>query len=123
LFTANSYIFAGTFGNSIWRRSISEIISIQNINTEIPAEYSLSQNYPNPFNPKTNLKFQIVNLGDVKIVVFDITGKEVQTLVNERLKPGSYEVSFDGSMLNSGVYFYKLITDHFTKTNKMLFIK
>ena len=56
-------------------------------------------------------------------MVYDVMGREVQTLVNESLKPGTYEVSFDGSMLNSGVYFYKLIIDGFTETKKMLLIK
>jgi hypothetical protein len=119
----NNYIFAGTYGYSIWRRSLSEITGIQNISTETSSKYSLSQNYPNPFNPTTNIKFSIVNSGDVKLVVYDIMGKEVQTLVNERLQPGTYEATFGGSMLNSGVYFYKLITNSFTETKKMLMIK
>ena len=93
----NNYIFAGTNGQSVWRRPLSEIIGIQNISTEIPAKYSLSQNYPNPFNPITNIKFTIVNSGDVKLVVYDVMGREVQTLVNESLQPGTYETSFDGS--------------------------
>jgi flagellar hook assembly protein FlgD len=71
----------------------------------------------------TNVKFSIANSGDVKIVVYDIQGKEVQTLVNEKLNAGTYEVKFDGSSLNSGVYFYKLITGNFTETKKMLLIK
>ncbi len=61
--------------------------------------------------------------GDVKIVVYDVMGREVQTLVNESLKPGTYEASFDGSQLTSGVYFYKLITGDFVETKKMLMIK
>ncbi|MCX6157241.1 MAG: YCF48-related protein [Ignavibacteriae bacterium] len=93
------------------------------ISTETPSKYSLSQNYPNPFNPTTNIKFSIVNSGDVKLVVYDIQGREVQTLVNESLKPGTYEAAFDGSTLNSGVYFYKLVTGNFTETKKMLLIK
>ena len=100
-----------------------QLISIQNISTETPTKYSLSQNYPNPFNPTTNIKFSIVNSGDVKLVVYDIQGREVQTLVNESLKPGTYEAAFDGSALNSGVYFYKLVTGNFTETKKMLLIK
>ena len=96
---------------------------INNLGTETPSKYSLSQNYPNPFNPSTNVKFDIVRSGDVKVVVYDVMGREVQTLVKESLKPGTYDVTFDGSMLNSGVYFYKLITDGFTETKKMLLIK
>ncbi|MCX6158938.1 MAG: T9SS type A sorting domain-containing protein [Ignavibacteriae bacterium] len=98
-------------------------IGIQNISSEIPAAFSLKQNYPNPFNPSTNVKFSIVNAGDVKIVVYDIQGREVQTLVNERLQAGTYDVTFDGSRLNSGVYFYKLTANGFTDTKRMLMIK
>ncbi len=123
LVMTDSFIFAGIESNSVWRRPLSEIIGINNISTETPSKYSLSQNYPNPFNPKTNLKFDISKLGDVKLVVYDIMGREVQTLVNEKLQPGTYEASFDGSLLNSGVYFYKLVTDGFTETKKMLMIK
>jgi hypothetical protein len=123
LLIINNYIFAGTYDNYVWRRSLSEIIGIQNISTETPSKYSLSQNYPNPFNSTSNLKFEISNTGDVKLIVYDIMGKEVQTLVNERLQPATYETSFDGSILNSGVYFYKLITNTFSETKKMLLIK
>jgi hypothetical protein len=63
------------------------------------------------------------NAGNVKLIVYDIQGREVQTLVNEKLGAGTYEVKFDGSMLNSGVYFYKLVTEGFTETKKMLLIK
>ena len=98
-------------------------IGIININSEMPEKYSLSQNYPNPFNPMTNVKFSIVKAGDVKIVVYDVQGREVQTLVNERLNAGTYEVKFDGSMLTSGVYFYKMLSEGFTETKRMLLIK
>ncbi|MEI7485080.1 MAG: T9SS type A sorting domain-containing protein, partial [Ignavibacteriota bacterium] len=93
------------------------------ISTETPSKYSLSQNYPNPFNPTTNIKFSIINSGDVKLVVYDIQGREVQTLVNERLNAGTYEVKFDGSMLTSGVYFYKMVSEGFTETKRMILIK
>jgi len=106
-----------------YKRNPTGNVGIQNISTEIPSKYSLSQNYPNPFNPTTKIKFDVVRVGDVKIVVYDVMGREVQTLVNESLKPGTYEASFEGNTLNSGVYFYKLITDGFTETKKMLMIK
>ena len=103
----------------------------QNISSEVPAKYSLSQNYPNPFNPIAKIRFTIPSLSfphvssgnPVLLKVYDILGKEVQTLVNESLKPGTYEAVFDGSKLNSGVYFYKLITNTFSETKKMLLIK
>jgi hypothetical protein len=90
------------------RNPTGNTIGIKNITSEIPSSYSLQQNYPNPFNSTSNLKFQIVNTEDVKLVVYDIMGREVQTLVNESLKPGTYEVTFDASMLTSGIYFYRL---------------
>ena len=71
-----------------------------------------------------SLSFPNVSIGNpVQLKVYDVMGREVQTLVNESLKPGTYEVTFDGSQLTSGVYFYKLITDGFTETKKMLLIK
>jgi len=123
LLISNNYIFAGTYGSSIWRRPLSEIIGIKNISTETPSKYSLSQNYPNPFNPITNVKFSIVNVGNVKIVVYDVMGRVVQTLVNESLQPGTYEITFDGSKLTSGIYFYRIVTDSYTETKRMLLIK
>jgi hypothetical protein len=63
------------------------------------------------------------NAGQVKLVVYDVQGREVQTLVNEKLSAGTYEVKFDGSMLNSGVYFYRIVTDGFSETKRMLLIK
>jgi hypothetical protein len=129
ILVSNGYIFAGIFDGGIYRRGVSEIIGIQNISTEIPASYSLSQNYPNPFNPKTKIRFDIPLdsrfRGNDKVVlkVYDVMGREVQTLVNERLQPGTYEATFDGSTLNSGVYFYKLTTDGFTETKRMILLK
>jgi len=105
------------------------ITSIISASTETQKDYRLYQNYPNPFNPITNVKFSILNAGDVKLVVYDVQGREEQTLVNETLKPGTYETSFDGSALNSGVYFYQIIlsgeSTHqiFTSTRKMILLK
>jgi hypothetical protein len=98
-------------------------IGITNISSEIPEKFSLSQNYPNPFNPASTIKFAITKLGDVRIIVYDAMGREIQTLVNEKLQAGMYEISFDGSRLTSGVYFYKLITNGYTETKKMLLLK
>ena len=106
----------------------SEAIGIRNISEIVPSSYSLYQNYPNPFNPVTNIQFDIPSKdksqnSKVKLVVYDILGKEIATLVNEQLQPGTYEVTFDGSNLVSGVYFYKLNSGDFSETKKMLLIK
>ncbi|MBK8552270.1 MAG: T9SS type A sorting domain-containing protein [Ignavibacteria bacterium] len=123
LLIANNYIFAASQGKSVWRRFYTDIIGIKNIGTEIPAKYSLSQNYPNPFNPVTNLEFGISKLGFVTLKIYDLLGKEVATLVNEKLNPGTYRVEFDAGTLTSGVYFYRLTSGDFTDTKRMLLIK
>ena len=96
---------------------------VKNISTEVPSSFSLKQNYPNPFNPTTNIRFDLPKSGNVKLVVFDALGREVVTLVNEQLKPGTYEVDWNGSGYPSGVYFYQLTTGEFSDTKKMLMIK
>ncbi len=101
----------------------SPVIGIQNISGEVPEKFSLGQNYPNPFNPKTNVRIQMPKSGNVKLTVFDITGKEVKVLVNEYLAAGTYNVDFDGSNLASGTYFYKLETNGFSDVKKMILIK
>jgi hypothetical protein len=120
---ADGYLFAGEIDYGIQRRLLTDITSVNTISTKIPSSYSLEQNYPNPFNNTSNLKFEIANLEDIKIVVYDIMGREVQTLVNEELQPGSYEVTFDGSGLNSGVYFYQMTAGNYKETKKMLLLK
>jgi hypothetical protein len=113
----------GNFEIYYKRNPTGNVVGINNISTEIPASYSLSQNYPNPFNSMCNVQFSMYKAGNAKLVVYDVMVREVQTLVNESLQLGTYEATFDGSMLNSGVYFYKLITDGFTETKRMLLIK
>lgn len=98
-------------------------IGIEPISSEIPQKYELFQNYPNPFNPMTKLKFQMPKFGFSKLVVFDVTGKEISILVNENLKPGIYEIDWNAENLPSGVYFYSLITNEFTQTKKMVVLK
>lgn len=90
---------------------------------KLPETFSLKQNYPNPFNPTTNIKFNIAKSGEVKIVVYDITGREVQTLLDEWLQQGTYNAAFDGTKLNSGVYFYRLTANGFSDTKKMVLMK
>lgn len=128
LMKKDEYAFAsGPIG--LYRRSLQNILNINNINSEIPDKYFLSQNYPNPFNPSTTIGFQIKDSRFVKLMVYDILGKEVATLVNERLKPGEYEVQFSNEQmynvqLSSGVYYYSLYADgKLIETKKMVMIK
>jgi len=124
LLIANNYIFAGTVMNgSVWRRSYSEIIGVQNISSEIPGSFSLLQNYPNPFNPTTNIRYDLPKNSFVRLVVFDMLGKEKETLVDEKQSAGTYEATFDGSNYPSGVYFYRLTTDYYSETKRMTLVK
>jgi len=101
----------------------SQMVGIQPISNEIPEEYNLFQNYPNPFNPNSKIKFQISKLSDVKLNVFDIRGREIIILVNEVLKPGTYEAEISGENYPSGIYFYRLQTEKYNQTLKMSLIK
>ncbi|MBI5402880.1 MAG: T9SS type A sorting domain-containing protein [Ignavibacteriae bacterium] len=96
---------------------------IENISTEAPSSYSLEQNYPNPFNPNTIIRFQIKDSRFTTLKIYNILGKEVSVLVNENLKAGVYEVTFNGSALASGVYFYQLRTNNFSQTKKFILLK
>jgi flagellar hook assembly protein FlgD len=106
------------------------ITAIQSITSaEFPDKYSLSQNYPNPFNPVTKIKFDIPldsrlrGNDNVTLKIYDILGREIATLVNEGLQPGTYDVEWDGTNYCSGVYFYVLITAEYSETKKMVLIK
>lgn len=97
---------------------------------EIPIDFSLSQNYPNPFNPATKIKVTLPSVGDehirplkTRLIVYDILGRQIATLINEELSSGVYEVEFDGRGLSSGVYFYKLTSGSFVETKKMMILK
>ncbi len=125
---ANDYIFIGVSNSDydgVYRRPISEIISVQQISENIPVNFSLSQNYPNPFNPSTKIKFDISGSTGVQtfLYVFDELGREVKVLVDEMLKPGPYEADFNGTSYPSGVYYYKLLAGNFSETRKMVLVK
>ncbi|MDZ4711256.1 MAG: T9SS type A sorting domain-containing protein [bacterium] len=102
------------------------IVGISPTSTIVPEKFGLYQNYPNPFNPVTKIKFDIANSNtgqEVKLMVYNTVGKEVATLVNEKLYPGSYEVTFNGNDLPSGVYFYTLNAGSIKQTKRMALIK
>jgi len=92
-------------------------------NSELPKEYSLSQNYPNPFNPETKIQFDIPKLSNVKLIIYDVTGRSVTTLVNQELQPGRYEYKFGGDKFASGVYFYSIKAGSFSEVKRMFLIK
>ncbi len=110
-------------GSNGYYGQTENLIGIQNINSEIPKDYKLSQNYPNPFNPITNIEFSIPTKGNVKLTVFDISGKEVGLLVNNVLSPGTYRFDFNANHLSSGTYFYRLVAGDYVETKKMVLVK
>lgn len=131
-----STTYRGAFAeNSTWADgwtnfrpdSINFVIGISPISNNVPAVYNLKQNYPNPFNPNTNIRFDVSQSGFAKLVLFDILGREVNTLVSENVKAGEYSVNFNASNLPSGVYFYRLTVTNdnktWTDTKKLMLIK
>ncbi|MBK8946759.1 MAG: T9SS type A sorting domain-containing protein [Ignavibacteriae bacterium] len=106
----------------------AEIVTNIEDETELKNKFYLSQNYPNPFNPTTKINYSvsIVETGRIPsplIIVYDVLGREVTTLINEKQKPGNYEITFDGSNLSSGIYFYTFKVGSFIKTRKMILLK
>jgi hypothetical protein len=94
-----------------------------NHNNAVPREYKLSQNYPNPFNPSTKIDYSIPVNGRVKVTVFNSLGQAVKVLVNQVQDAGSYALTFDGSNLSSGIYYYKIEAGSFADTKKMILVK
>ncbi len=130
LAVCGSYLFAGTGSTEtgtdggIWRRALSEIIvSVDNITRETPQGFRLSQSYPNPFNPSTTITFELPKSSAVRLSVYDLLGREVSVLVNERRDAGVYEVTFDGSNLASGVYICRMQVGSFLACRKMISTK
>jgi len=96
---------------------------IQQLSNEIPADYKLYQNYPNPFNPTTNIKYQILKSTFVRLTIYDILGREIEILVSENQRAGTYLADWEAFDYPSGIYYYKLITGNFAETKKMMLIK
>ncbi|NOS86185.1 MAG: T9SS type A sorting domain-containing protein [Ignavibacteria bacterium] len=110
-------------GGTILYTTDGGITFVNHTSSDIPNGYFLSQNYPNPFNPLTNIKFDIPKRSNVKISIYDILGKEISVLVNEELNPGIFEVNWDASNFPSGVYFYKIETEDYSESKKMVLLK
>lgn len=106
------------------------INAVSVINTSVPVNFQLYQNYPNPFNPSTNIEFAVSKRSFIRLIVFDVLGREIETIVNEELNAGTYKITWDASKYASGMYFYhiviqsdKLITNGYTETKKMILLR
>ncbi|MGI9174234.1 MAG: T9SS type A sorting domain-containing protein [Rhodothermales bacterium] len=101
---------------------------VTTLSADVPEAFSLEQNYPNPFNPSTQIRFSLAEAGAVRLVVYDVTGREVVRLVDEAMEPGQYEATWEGRdatgrLLSSGVYLYRLEAGPFTQTKSMVLLK
>lgn len=118
---SNIILWAVRSNGGISRNEIP--VGIAPVSNEIPSSFSLMQNYPNPFNPSTNIRFSIPKSSHVKLTVYDGIGREIAVLADNKYEAGYYEIDFDGSLLSSGVYFYKLTAEGYTETKKMILSK
>ena len=109
------------YDNFDWSAGLTAVE--ENDVTALPGQFGLAQNYPNPFNPVTKISYTVRKGEQVKLIVFDILGKEVTTLVNGYKNPGTYNVTFNARDLTSGVYYYQLQTKTGTVTKKMVLMK
>jgi phosphatidylserine/phosphatidylglycerophosphate/cardiolipin synthase-like enzyme len=98
-------------------------VSVRELGPAIPASFALEQNFPNPFNPTTTIRFHLPSVAPVTLMVYDLLGREVATLVNEPMKAGSYSVELNARNLASGVYFYRLHAGQFSDAKKLLLMK
>ena len=120
LTVSDTNLFLGTSDGSIWSRPLSEILYAKERTPDLPIHFGLSQNFPNPFNPSTTIDYQITTACHVILRVFDVLGRDVAILVNERESVGSYSIAWNASRLPSGVYFYQLKAGSFIESKKMI---
>jgi len=116
-------LFASTSTLSVIKAQISNLVGLTSHSTELPENFSLYQNYPNPFNPSTAINFDIPKTGNVKLEIFDLSGKLIEELLNEEKGAGTYSVNFNAENLSSGIYVYKLTGTKFSQSRKMMLIK
>ena len=120
----SAYISMSDTIRPIYRKSILSPVKLEGKNNgRTPSSFSLSQNYPNPFNPTTTIAFSVPQAEHITIVIYDLLGREVATLVNEAMNPGSYTIQWNASKIPSGVYLYRLEAGTSTETKKLMLLK
>jgi hypothetical protein len=108
----------------IYDENFANVVSVSDLNQNIPERFYLYQNYPNPFNPETKIRFDIKQTSNIVLKVYDVSGKLISTLIdNEKISPGAKQVTFNAAGLSSGVYFYTLEADNFKVTKKMILVR
>lgn len=122
---------SGTTGNAsnlihagFWFQNIDIVTSVEQIpSLTMPEEFRLEQNYPNPFNPTTTIEFALPQQSAVTLTLYDILGREIETLLDDELKQGVYKVSFQADDLPSGIYIYRIRAEGFIKAKKLTLLK
>ena len=118
-----NFLVAGTHGRSMYKIDLNLVTDLENEQPHFVTGFSLSPNYPNPFNPNTKIRYTIGSRQFVQLKVYDITGAEIEILVNKDQPAGEYEINFNASSLPSGVYLYELNAGNYSETKKMLVLK
>lgn len=113
----------GTHSRGVFTTQIPASPTVVETNSRLPERYDLGQNYPNPFNPSTTIGFKIPEAGFASLMVYDVAGREVAVLVNDRKEAGEYTAQFDARNLPSGVYFYRLRSGGYSSSKKLLLMK
>jgi hypothetical protein len=113
----------GIYAQHTGRKGTVGVITKVPLNENIPLQFELSQNYPNPFNPTTTIRFTIQNASFTTLKIYDVIGRELKTLINDKLEQGKYEIKWDGSEYASGIYFYSIKSGERMQTKKMLLVK
>ena len=121
LYEQEEDILKGCVIDGVLYGDTNTVVGIDEVD-KLPSDFILYQNYPNPFNPSTVISWQSPIGSNVKLIIYDLLGRKIRTLVNQYYNPGSYSVTFNADNLTSGTYFYRLITNDFIKTKKMLLI-
>jgi hypothetical protein len=122
LAVSGTNLFAGVYSGAVWKRPLSELVSVKIASSNLLTEFRLAQNYPNPFNPTTTIVYGLPHRSHVTLAVFNTLGQQVATLSQGEQEGGYHEVKFDGSALASGVYLYRLQTGAFVETKKLLLL-
>ena len=123
VFVGGNFTLAGGIASTFIARWNSGTSRVEQLSPTAPKTFLLEQNYPNPFNPSTTIRYQLPVASEVKLEVYDVLGKKIATLVNERQSAGAYQVVWNASGLSSGTYFYRLQAGTFVETKKMIMVK
>ena len=124
LAVSGSNLFAGVYFGGVWRRPLSQLVSVREISDKsLPKSFRLEQNYPNPFNPSTTIEFSLARSAYVTLKVFNLLGQEVETLVSQDVQAGKHSSQWNPKGIASGAYYYRLVAGSFVETKRMLLLR